>query len=215
MHIFGEHWVDHWQKIKIDWQTKVTDQDTVLLLGDTSWFLKLEDALEDLNEIASLPGKKVLIRGNHDYWWASARKMKLALADKFIFLQGHSCLLPTDSTIAIGGTRGYLCPGDTAFKAVADTPIYERELLRTEVALQEMQALQATTNILLLHYPPFSDQSTDNGFAELLQTYHVHHCLFGHLHDTLSFQRVPEKIGSTQLHLVSADYLHFTLKEIL
>lgn len=80
MNIFGPHWDNHWQRIKEHWQSTVTDEDIIFLVGDMSWALRLDEALYDLNEIASLPGQKFMIRGNHDYWWSSANKMKMLWA---------------------------------------------------------------------------------------------------------------------------------------
>lgn len=211
MDIFGAHWQNHWEKIKEDWLAKVTDTDIVCIVGDTSWALRLDEALEDLQTISALPGQKILIRGNHDYWWTSVKKMNTAIPEAFTFLQGHGL---TVNHIAFGGTRGYICPGDTQFKPEQDTSIYRRELLRTEAALQEMSLSESDYKILLLHYPPFSDTKCDEEFAQLLAKYKVDHCIFGHLHDQTSFQRIPSHLGGTKLHLVSADYLQFTIKEI-
>lgn len=217
MDIFGDHWKNHWPRIKESWQRQAASDDLILLVGDISWALKFTEALEDLDAIAALPGQKYMIRGNHDYWWSSVSKMN-RLAGGITFLQGHGTAVTDPSSglpVAFGGTRGYLCPGDSLFNPESDTSIYERELLRTEAALKEMQAYEAATTILLLHYPPFSDQGTPSGFTELLAKYKVSHCIFGHLHDELSFSRIPEYSGTTRLHLVSADYLTFALKEII
>lgn len=227
MNVFGAHWDQHWDKIKKDWLAKVGPEDIVLLLGDTSWALKLNQALEDLEAIAQLPGHKFIIRGNHDYWWSSATKMTKATKGHFHFIQGHGDLiLDGTRSIALGGSRAYLCPNDTAFKEDTDRSIYERELMRVEAALQEMDSLlakakedhpeiQEEIRLLLLHYPPFNDENQASGFTDLMAKYKVDHCVFGHLHDQNSFDRIPHYFGSTQLHLVSADYLNFTIKELL
>lgn len=225
MDIFGPHWANHWEKIKQAWQKSVTNDDIVFIVGDISWALRLPEALEDLQSIQALPGMKYMIRGNHDYWWSSTSKMTAATNHEITFLQGHATGI---GHIAFGGTRGYLCPGDSAFDINRDQHIYERELLRTEAALQEMDRYLATLSgtdssfaskkgikILLLHYPPFNDTISSSGFTELMDTYHVDHCIFGHLHDSTSFKRIPSHYHNTQLHLVSADFLNFTLKEIL
>ena len=229
MDIFGPHWDNHWSRIKEDWLTRVTDEDIVFLVGDMSWALRLDEAACDLQEIASMPGKKYMIRGNHDYWWASANKMRNLMGDAITFLQGHGTaqLIQTKEgprIIAFGGTRAYLCPGDSHFTPETDQSIYDRELMRTEAALQEMdKAVDAlidienvpVTKILLLHYPPFNESNTPSGFTDLMETYNVDTCIFGHLHDQISFKRIPKEFGSTKLELVSADYLDFRLKEIM
>ena len=127
MNIFGPHWDNHWQRIKEHWLSTVTDEDIIFLVGDMSWALRLDEALYDLKEIASLPGQKFMIRGNHDYWWSSANKMKNAMGNAITFLQGHgtariinlttqvNALIgesqPTEQQciLAFGGTRGYIC----------------------------------------------------------------------------------------------------------
>ena len=254
MNIFGPHWDNHWQRIKEHWLSTVTDEDIIFLVGDMSWALRLNDALYDLKEIASLPGQKFMIRGNHDYWWSSANKMKQAMGDSMTFIQGHGTARIINLTtnedsnddaenskhaqgesqiiLAFGGTRGYICPDDANFKPDTDQSIYDREIMRTEAALQEMehaiQALQKkhvetentaetlpVTRILLLHYPPFNENNAPSGFTDLMERYHVDICIFGHLHDQISFKRIPSTFGTTKLELVSADYAEFKIQKIL
>lgn len=212
MDIFGSHWLHHEQKIISDWQTKVKPEDVVFLVGDISWAMQLTAALDDLNRLLNLPGHIVMIRGNHDYWWSSKKKMVAATQNKIEFLQGSNLSFPN---LMVGGTRGYLCPNDTSFKPATDESIYERELLRTEMALSSMKNDATSTRILLLHYPPFNDKNEPSGFTDLLERYEIDHCIFGHLHDTMSFERIPPVWKNTKLHLVSADYLNFNLKEII
>ncbi len=262
MDIFGPHWNDHWARIKEHWNANVTDEDIVFLVGDMSWALRLEDAAYDLQEIASMPGKKYMIRGNHDYWWASANKMHNLMGDAITFIQGHGTaeLIQTEEgprLIAFGGTRAYLCPGDSHFSPETDQSIYDREVMRTEAALQEIdkaihnmleelkeetkvtdvtcskKAYSSTsdsittsnliidienipvTKLLLLHYPPFNESNAPSGFTDLMKQYKVDICIFGHLHDQISFNRIPKEFGTTKLELVSADYLDFMLKQII
>lgn len=212
MSIFGSHWLDHEKKIIADWHAKVTEEDVVFLVGDISWAMRLTEAMSDLNRITALPGHIIMIRGNHDYWWSSKTKMTKITDNKITFLQGDFISFPD---IAAGGTRGYLCPNDTGFNPDTDQSIYERELMRTEAALAQMNDAKPKIRILLLHYPPFNDKNEPSGFTDLLEYYKIDHCIFGHLHDTASFDRIPSYWKETQLHLVSADYLNFSLKEIL
>ena len=236
MDIFGPHWNDHWARIKEHWNANVTNEDIIFLVGDMSWALRLEEAACDLQEIASLPGKKYMIRGNHDYWWASANKMHNLMGDAITFIQGHGTaeVIQTEEgprIIAFGGTRAYLCPGDSNFSPETDQSIYDRELMRTEAALQEMDKATAylsstsdsirdienipVTKLLLLHYPPFNESNAPSGFTDLMEQYKVDICIFGHLHDQISFNRIPKEFGTTKLELVSADYLDFKLKQII
>ena len=262
MDIFGPHLNDHCARIKEHWNANVSDEDIVFLVGDMSWALRLEEAACDLQEIASLPGKKYMIRGNHDYWWASANKMHNLMGDAITFIQGHGTaeLIQTEEgprLIAFGGTRAYLCPGDSHFSPETDQSIYDREVMRTEAALQEIdkaihnmleelkeetkvtdvtcskKAYSSTsdsittsnliidienipvTKLLLLHYPPFNESNAPSGFTDLMKQYKVDICIFGHLHDQISFNRIPKEFGTTKLELVSADYLDFMLKQII
>ena len=236
MDIFGPHWNDHWARIKEHWNTNVTNEDIVFLVGDMSWALRLDEAACDLQEIASLPGKKYMIRGNHDYWWASANKMHNLMGDAITFIQGHGTaeVIQTEEgprLIAFGGTRAYLCPGDSHFSPETDQSIYDREVMRTEAALQEMDKATAylsstsdlsidienipVTKLLLLHYPPFNESNAPSGLTDLMEQYNVDICIFGHLHDQISFNRIPKEFGTTKLELVSADYLDFKLKQII
>ena len=215
MSVFGDHWNGHWEKIRKNWISLVKNDDTVLLPGDISWGLRLNDALEDLLSVSELPGRKIMIRGNHDYWWSSSTKMSLAVNKSIAFLQGHAVRV---GEIAVGGTRGYLCPSEPCFVPETDISVFNRELLRTEAALKEMSEFSADVRILMLHYPPFSSTGTGPDFMSLIERYQPDHCVFGHLHDARSFEKynaLPKRIGHTKLHLVSADYLGFSLKEIL
>lgn len=228
MDVFGPHWNNHWERLQTSWNQKVGEQDIVLIVGDTSWALNLPSALGDLHAIATLPGRKFIIRGNHDYWWASQRKMTQALGDSFTFLQGHGTALDIGSKIiAFGGSRGYLCPNDQAFEEEHDQSIYARELLRIEAAFQNMDraianlqkkakvhADKEVIKIALFHYPPFNDKNEASGFTQLMETYGIQHCVFGHLHDQASFQRIPPYFGAIRLHLVSSDYKEFTMEEL-
>ena len=177
-----------------------------------------------------------MISGNHDYWWASANKMHNLMGDAITFIQGHGTaeLIQTEEgprLIAFGGTRAYLCPGDSHFSPETDQSIYDREVMRTEAALQEMDKATAylsstsdlsidienipVTKLLLLHYPPFNESNAPSGFTDLMEQYNVDICIFGHLHDQISFNRIPKEFSTTKLELVSADYLDFKLKQII
>ena len=239
MDIFGPHWNDHWARIKEHWNANVSDEDIVFLVGDMSWALRLEEAAYDLQEIASLPGKKYMIRGNHDYWWASANKMHNLMGDAITFIQGHGTaeLIQTEEgprLIAFGGTRAYLCPGDSHFSPETDQSIYDREVMRTEAALQEMdkaihkvlEELRTETNVTDMtcskkSYSSTSDSITTSSLIIDIENIPVtkllllHICIFGHLHDQISFNRIPKEFGTTKLELVSADYLDFKLKQII
>lgn len=211
MTIFGEHWANHWERIARDWRARVRDEDLVLLAGDLSWGMKLDEALPDLLAIADLPGRKLLVRGNHDYWWQSLSKMKAALSGRLEFLQNNFAAC---QGLAVCGSRGWLLPEDPLF-AASDAAIYQRELLRTEASLKAATQAGFQDKLLLLHYPPLYLATPDSAFADLCRRYRVRHCVYGHLHSAGIAAAFDGEKDGTVYHLVSADALGFQLKEIL
>ena len=150
MEVFGEHWRNHKEKVAANWQNTVTAQDTVIVCGDISWAMTLEEAAQDLDWLAQLPGRKLLLRGNHDYWWSSLSKMQQRYGAHFEFLQ-NDCIMAED--IAVCGTRGWLLPSAESFSD-ADRKIYNREGIRLELSLQQAHKMQAQQIITAFHYPP-------------------------------------------------------------
>jgi len=200
MDVFGPRWTNHWQRIQEDWRSRVSDDDTVLIAGDTSWAMHLKEAQEDLDEIRALPGKKIIIRGNHDYWWESAGKLnRLDNENNMYYLYG---------------THGWISPGDIHYRSPQDDKPYRRELLRVERTLQEAEKLGCRHTVLLLHYPPVCDLTKPSGFTELLEKYKVPLCVFGHLHGMQPNTMFPRIFNGTLLHLVSADYRDCKLLDI-
>ena len=149
MDIFGAHWKGHFENICNAWRESVTDNDTVILCGDFCWAMRLEEALDDLRVLGKLPGTKVLIRGNHDYWWSTISKMRQLVDKSVVFIQNDS--FETDEAI-ICGSRGWPSPGSSEYSA-HDEKIYKRELIRLELSIESVKSEKP--KILLLHYPPF------------------------------------------------------------
>ncbi|MDR3591950.1 MAG: metallophosphoesterase [Negativicutes bacterium] len=208
MSVFGGHWLGHWEKIKTDWLSRVGPEDAVLLAGDISWAMKLEAALPDLEEIMALPGQKIIIRGNHDYWWQTVGKMTAAVGGRLTFLHNS---FTAAGDFAVCGSRGWLCPDDPCF-GETDVPIYTRELQRVRASLAAARTAGQKRIILMLHYPPLYRQP--NGFTDLLSEFQVEICVYGHLHDEAVKTAPSGKINGTSLHLVSCDALNFTLARI-
>ena len=208
MDLFGEHWVNHFDRIRADWLARVTAEDLVLLPGDLSWAMRLEDAMEDLNSIAALPGRKILLRGNHDYWWSSIGRVRRALPEGLYALQNDSLLL--DGRL-YAGSRGWTIPAPSA--EAEDVRIYMRERIRLEMSLKHARARDAEAPITaLIHYPPLTDDLP--GFSDLLEAYGVQDCVYGHLHGSAVYGAVRGLRRGVRYHQVSCDGLNFSLYQL-
>ena len=152
MDIFGERWLNHDEKIKENWIRKITDEDTVLIAGDISWSMKAEDSKADLDWIDSLPGKKIISKGNHDYWWSSISKLN-AMYENMKFIQNN---FYTYNDYAICGTRGWVSPDSEKFTE-KDAKIYAREAIRLRLSLESAKKLGYSKIIVMIHYPPFNE----------------------------------------------------------
>lgn len=212
MDIFGENWNGYENKLKEHWLDGITDDDTVLLLGDTSWALRLAEAKSDLSWLESLPGRKILIKGNHDYWWSSVTKMTTQHPGlHFIFNT-----FETYGDIAICGTRGWVSPPESGEMPEEDMKIYERELMRFEHSLKAAQKAGFTKYLAILHYPPHNDKKQPNGFIDLCRAYGVDHVLYGHLHTPSGFESgLMGEHDGIRYTLTSSDYLDFKPLRVL
>lgn len=179
MDIYGGQWIGHTEKIKKNWKAIIEDEDVILLAGDSSWAMKHEDAIRDLSWIAELPGKKVLVKGNHDLWWTSVSKLN-ALFQNVYFLQNTYFKA---GEFAICGSRGWICPGDSEFTE-HDQKIYEREIGRLRLSLSAARNAGETKLIGMMHYPPANDAAEASGFTELFEEFDVTTVVYGHLHGT-------------------------------
>lgn len=212
MDVFGSAWAGHFDKIRADWKSKVAPDDVVLIPGDISWAMKQEDALKDLARLKDLPGKKVFIKGNHDFWWNGITKLRDSAPDEtFYFLQTDAVRIGNK---VYAGSRGWSCPGSTDFSA-EDEKLYRRECERFRLALNCGKALleEGDELIALIHYPPFSLRSAETGFTELFEEYGVGKVIFGHLHGAGYFPLQTEKNG-VKYYLTSCDKTNFSLTKI-
>lgn len=209
MEVFGPRWTDYMERLKMNWENTVSEEDYVIVPGDVSWATYINQAHEDFMFINLLPGKKIILKGNHDYWWTTQNKMKNFLTkndfNTIQFLQNNSVKL---GDIHICGTRGWICPGEEGF-GVEDRKIYERELQRLELSLDSAKVGNNEEIIVALHYPPFNNKGEPSEFTEIMEGYGVKTCIYGHLHGEFSGKKVEGKIGNTSFKLVSADYLEF------
>jgi predicted phosphohydrolase len=207
MDVFGLQWEDHPNRIRKAWQDVVGAQDWVLVPGDISWAMRLEEMAADWEYLASLPGKKVLLRGNHDYWWQSIGQVRKALPAGVFALQND--YIPLSDNWAVCGTRGWelpLSPGTTAH----DYKIYERELLRLKLSLDSAKQAGYQRLVVMLHFPPTDGQGTPSGFTALLESYGVEICVYGHLHGVSRHNALRGTHRGVLYQLVSCDALNFT-----
>ncbi len=216
MDIFGFRWQNHLEKLSENWNKTVTSNDLVIVGGDISWAMYLEDAKEDFAFLNSLNGKKLLIRGNHDYWWESKAKLSAFIEengfDTINFLQNDAFIW--EDTI-ISGTRNWIVPETDGFSS-KDKPIYERELIRLSLSLDASEKLksanpQINRTIAVLHYPPFSyKDAVDKKIEKILLSHSVKVCLFGHLHGPSCENAFTGDKNGIKYILTSADHLSFT-----
>ena len=210
MDVFGAQWRDHTDRIREAWQDTVAPDDLVLIPGDVSWAMYLQDAQADLSFLGRLNGKKLLLRGNHDYWWQSVTKVRSVLPEGMYALQNDVFRF---QDVWIAGTRGWTTPASSHYKESADRKLYERELIRLDLSLRRLPA--GAPCIAMLHYPPFSESGEPSAFVERLKEAGVSDVVYGHLHGASHRFAFTGDFQGVQYHLVSADYLHFVPKRIL
>lgn len=210
MDIFGDNWKAHENVVKENWEAVVKEDDYVLIPGDISWATKFDDAKVDLDWIEDLPGKKILLKGNHDYWWQSIAKMQNVFKS-ITFL--YNDFFPIGD-IAICGTRGWICPNDSEFSD-HDEKIYKREGLRLRLSLDKAKAAGFKRFYVMLHYPPTNDRIEDSIFTEIVEQYHVEKVIYGHIHSFGAREyQLKGNRKDTEYILTSADYINFKLVEI-
>lgn len=183
MDIFGSDWDNHFEKISADWKSKVSENDIVLLGGDLSWGINIDEARSDYELINTLPGTKIVVKGNHDYYWQSLNKMRSAFPD-FGFIQNNSYRIESEKEngIVIAGTRGWLIP--TEASEDHDKEIYNHELLRLRMSLDSAKSKMKDADhlIVMLHFPPFDCEFHSNEMTSILEEYHPETVLYGHIH---------------------------------
>ena len=209
MDIFG--WGDHISIIEKDWKEKVKEEDTVILAGDFSWATYLEDTKMDFEYINKLPGKKILLEGNHDYWWNTLNKMRTFISDNNFsnidFLRNNAYLIE-DKIIV--GTRGWsFTESENSEKMIS------RELIRFENSIQDGISKQKKGEeiIAVLHYPPIA-KGIKSPFLEMMKKYNIKRCYYAHLHGKSHQDAIQGNIEGIDFILISSDYLGFKLVEI-
>lgn len=208
MDVFGG-WDGHVSRLTQAWRACVKAEDAVLIPGDISWAMQLSGAQPDLDFIGSLPGNKILLRGNHDYWWASKTRVEAALPESVRLIQNDAC---TVGCYAVGGTRGWLLPNAAGFHE-ADRKIFDRELMRLSLSLAAMP--EGKRRLVMLHYPPLTAQQRDTEVTALLEAANVERVVYAHLHGPAHKSAFEGVHNGVTYELVSADYLQFMPKRIV
>jgi len=212
MDVFGGNWEGHFKKIKSDWRAVVKEEDIVLISGDISWAMKLSDALVDLQSLADLPGKKLFIRGNHDYWWNGISKLRAAAPDEnFFFLQTDGVRI---GNFVFVGSRGWTCPGSADYTE-QDQKLYLREAERFRLAMLDGEKLRKDGDklIVMTHFPPFNLKMEGTLFTELFEKNGVDKVVFGHIHGAAYFP-LKTTINGVDYVLASCDKVGFKLVKI-
>ena len=212
MSIFGDNWKNHEEKIKKDWEEKVKENDLVIIPGDFSWSMYLKDTIEDFTYLNSLPGKKLLLKGNHDYWWATLTSMRKFLKENnfenidFIYNNSYEY----EGKIIVG-TRGWAQGEDEETKR-----ILKRESIRLELSIKDgIEKFGEDKEIItFMHYPPISyhdiEKNIMNDFIKILKKYNIKRCYYGHLHSTSIKEAVEGVHFGIDFNLVSADGVDFS-----
>ncbi len=198
-------WNGYIQKIEQNWRAKITDADTVVLPGDFSWGLTLTDSLADFQFLERLPGHKVLLKGNHDYWWSTRAKIEaffLANGLKSIEIL-HNSSIVTEG-IALCGSRGWLFETGEA----VDAKIINREAIRLEFSITQAEKTNSKP-VVFLHYPPVYGENESPQILDVLVRHHISDCYYGHIHAAGCRYALDGSYLGIRFHLVSADYLRF------
>lgn len=212
MDVFGGKWVGYLEKIISDWKEKVCDDDLVLIGGDISWAMKIEDAKQDIELLKDLKGKKIFIKGNHDYWWSGIGKVRDILPESCYALQNDSIKI---GNVIICGSRCWTVPGSPDFKE-QDMKLYLREIERLRLSLKDAQKLREDGDklIALVHFPPFNVKREDNAFTSIFEEYKVDSVVYGHLHGkNVRSDKLVVKNG-IKYYLTSCDQVDNKLTEI-
>ena len=215
MEVFGSRWKDYQNKIKNNWNKLISPEDTVIIPGDISWALSFQDALTDLKFLDSLLGKKIIMKGNHDFWWTSVTKMKNlfeANEIKTIEILNNNALELENYIIT--GSRGWFIDPSSQTKSVnADfEKVNNREVIRLKIGLDEAKKLQDLSPekeiIAFFHFPPCWGEFKNSKIIDMLGEYGVNRCYFGHIHGNYNISS-SFTVNNIEMRLISADYLNF------
>jgi len=211
MDVFGGGWIDHVEKIKSGFQI-LDPEDVCVLCGDSSWGMQLEESLEDFLFIDRLPGKKIILKGNHDYWWSTVSKMLVFFRENNISsieILHNNCFYYNDT--AICGTRGWIA--DEELNAVQNRKITAREVMRLRTSLQA--AGDAENKMCFFHYPPRFKNTICHDIILVMNEYNVKKCLYGHLHGDSHRLAVRGMVDGIEYEIISADLVDFIPQKVI
>lgn len=213
MDIFGPVWENYLEDIEKSWNEQVGENDIVLIPGDISWAMHFEDALQDLDYISKLKGYKIIIKGNHDYWWKGISGLRADLPPKMYALQNDAMKI---DHIIICGSRGWVVP-ETTHKTPEDEKIYKREAIRLELSLKSALALKEEGDIIICmtHFPPFNSKLEDSDYTLLMEKYGVNYAVYGHLHSYDKKQQLVVTKNNIKYFLTSCDLVKNKVIEIV
>lgn len=205
-------WENYQERIEENWRNTVSDEDTVVIAGDISWGMSLQQAAADFRFINELPGKKIIIKGNHDYWWVTMKKMEDFLAAKGfdtikILHNNHYAY----ENYAVCGTRGWVnMPGETQ-----DEKVLRREVQRLETSIKSAVSADLEP-IVFMHYPPIFATNFNYDILEILYRYNIKECYYGHIHGRSAHELcVKNTYDGINFHLISGDYIQFKPEKVL
>ncbi len=217
MHKFGERWMNHDQKLWENLHAVVNEKDTILIPGDISWSITWQEAAKDMSFINQLPGRKILLRGNHDYWWGTLSKNYRALEELGIknidFLQNNAYRIEDEDAgnILVAGTRGWIFPNDPKW-LMKDKKILQREVQRLRISLEAAETLRQENDrlIVMTHFPPFNNQLAISEFTKLMKEHSVELGFFGHIHHASSPYHIwGHEIDGVKFYLSACDQIKF------
>ena len=233
MDIFGPHWKDHHLQIAANWKEKVTEKDLVLIPGDLSWAMHLQEAKADLEWIDQLPGRKILLKGNHDYWWSSITQLRNLLKGSSLFPIQYDAA--TFGQVTIGGTRLWTTPdagivypdplkesqgsdADAVLIKGQEEKVFKRELGRLEASLSALSS-EAVLRIAMTHFPPTNESGKDTILTQILEKHNIDICVFGHLHslnlpEGMTWDYVKNSVRYVLVSCDAIDFVPYFLQEI-
>ena len=211
MHVFGPQWENHGERIRAAWDAMVGPADWMLVGGDTSWGLTLDQALPDLRWLGERPGTKILIKGNHCTWWTSRNKLERVIDPSIRLLQNNAVRMPDDTVVV--GTRLW-DPPDAAWADAGAAKIFQRELGRLQLSIAAGEKLGGRRRIALIHYPPRFSDGRQTAAVPLLEAFGVSLCVYGHLHGADCARGFQGEANGIRYVLASCDAIGFAPIEL-